>query len=334
MHAAPTPTPALSRGWTDPLVSHRPVMLEESLAGLAPRPGGIYVDATFGRGGHSAAILDAIGEQGRLHALDRDPQACHAAWASFGKRENFRIHRRNFSELAELGRELGLAGQVNGLLLDLGVSSPQLDQAERGFSISADGPQDKRMDPDSGVSAAQWLATAEESEIADVLWQYGEERASRRIARRIVQRRAEQAIERTAQLAELIAQVQRGPRQKIHPATRSFQAIRIFINDELQALRAALLAAVELLTDGGRLAIISFHSLEDRLVKRFLREGRFEPEANRNLSAEEMLYGARPATSPFRAISREFASEDECAHNPRARSAVLRVAERVTGARA
>ena len=333
MHVLNTPTPATCRGWTDPLAIHRPVMLAESLAGLSPRPGGIYVDATFGRGGHSAAILEAIGANGQLHALDRDPQACHAAWSAFGKHDNFRIHRRNFAELAELGRELDLGGRVDGLLLDLGVSSPQLDEAERGFSFSADGPLDMRMDPQSGESAAQWLARAEESEIADVLWTYGEERASRRIAKRIVQTRVETPIERTAQLAELIAQVQRGPRQKIHPATRSFQAIRIFINGELDALQSALLAAVELLADGGRLAVISFHSLEDRLVKRFLRDGRFEPDTSAP-SAEELVYGARPAVSPFKLISRSFASADESRDNPRARSAVLRVAERTTGARA
>lgn len=327
MIAAPNITAATSRGWAEPLASHRPVMLAESLAGLAPRQGGLYIDATFGRGGHSEALLDAIGDAGRLHALDRDRQACQSAWSRLGKRQNFQIHHRNFAELAELGQELGVVGQVDGLLLDLGVSSPQLDEAERGFSFGKDGPLDMRMDADSGISAAEWLASADQSEIADVLWNYGQERASRRIAARIVAAREQAPIERTTQLADLILQTHRGPRQKIHPATRSFQAIRIHINGELDALRAALFAARDLLAEGGRLAVISFHSLEDRLVKRFLKEGRFESRAE-TPSADELLYGVHRPSSPFKSISREFASEAECRHNARARSAVLRVAEK------
>lgn len=312
--------------------AHRPVMLDETLAGLAPRPGGTYIDATFGRGGHSGAILDAIGDGGSLHALDRDPQACQAAWTRFGTRPGFRIHQRNFAELAALGAELQLQGRVDGLLLDLGVSSPQLDDAARGFSFSADGPLDMRMDPTHGESAAQWLARAEEAEIADVLWQFGEERASRRIARRIVQQRAQEPITRTAQLAELIAQCQRGPRQKIHPATRSFQAIRIFINGELDALHAALDAALILLAPGGRLAVISFHSLEDRVVKQFLRRDAADPNAVPD--AQQLIYGASSAPRAFASPQRLFASAAECAGNPRARSAVLRVATRAPEGRA
>lgn len=310
-----------------PMFEHRPVMLDEALAGLAPRAGGLYVDGTFGRGGHSAAILDAIGQTGALHALDRDPQACHVAWTRFATRANFRIHRRNFSELAALGRELGLEGEVNGLLLDLGVSSPQFDDATRGFSFAHDGPLDMRMDPESGESAADWLARASAAEIADVLWQYGEERASRRIAKRIVESRVETPIERTAQLAELIARAVPGPRQKIHPATRSFQAIRIHINGELDALQAALAASVQLLAPGGRLAVISFHSLEDRVVKRFMREtaSPTQPPA----APFDPNYGPAPVARAFHAVSREFPSAEECERNPRARSAVLRVAERL-----
>lgn len=318
------------RGSTSPMLEHRPVMLAEALAGLAPRSGGVYVDGTFGRGGHSAAILDAIGSTGVLHALDRDPVATRTAWTRFGTRPNFRIHRRNFSELAALGAELGLAGRVDGLLLDLGVSSPQFDDAERGFSFSNDGPLDMRMDPDSGESAAQWLARAKADEIADVLWTYGEERASRRIARRVVEARAEAPIERTSQLAELIARAVPGPRQKIHPATRSFQAIRIFINGELDALTAALEASVSLLAPGGRLAIISFHSLEDRMVKRFIREsGMAWRESTVQHRFDPSPLPASEATTHFRAISREFPSDAECDLNYRARSAVLRVAERL-----
>ncbi|MGQ0699129.1 MAG: 16S rRNA (cytosine(1402)-N(4))-methyltransferase RsmH [Panacagrimonas sp.] len=318
------------RGWSDPMLEHRPVMLAEALAGLAVRSGGIYVDATYGRGGHSAAILEAIGEQGFLHALDRDPQACHAAWSRFAQRSNFRIHRRNFSELAALGSDLDLSRKVDGLLLDLGVSSPQFDDAERGFSFANDGPLDMRMDPESGESAAEWLAHAKEAEIADVLWTYGEERASRRIARRLVEARIETPIERTAQLAEMIVRAMPGPRQKIHPATRSFQAIRIFINRELDALESALLASLDLLAPGGRLAVISFHSLEDRIVKRFMRESQAaSPDAemerrNRHLP----IPPEAAATKKLRTISREFPTEAECRDNPRARSAVLRVAER------
>jgi 16S rRNA (cytosine1402-N4)-methyltransferase len=310
-----------------PMSEHRPVMLQEALAGLAPRSGGVYVDGTFGRGGHSGAILDALGDTGFLHALDRDPQACHAAWTRFATRPNFRIHRRNFSELAALAGELDLNGKVDGLLLDLGVSSPQFDDAERGFSFSNDGPLDMRMDPESGESAAQWIARASASEIADVLWTYGEERASRRIAKRILETRAETPITRTAQLAEIVARAVPGPRQKIHPATRSFQAIRIFINGELDALHAALAASVALLAPGGRLAVISFHSLEDRAVKRFMRETALPQQPS--LTPADAYFGQAVVARAFRTLSREFPSEAECEINPRARSAVLRVAERL-----
>lgn len=311
-------------------------MLDEAIAGLAPRDGGVYVDATFGRGGHSSAILERIGESGRLHALDQDPEACQAAWRRFGSCPQFRIHRRNFGALGALAGELGLQGGVHGLLVDQGVSSPQFDDAERGFSFAHDGPLDMRMDPDDGVSAATWLASASAEEIAEVLWRYGEERASRRIARRLVEARTEVPITRTVQLAELIARAVPGPRQKIHPATRSFQAIRIHINGELDALQALLGASVDLLAPGGRLVVISFHSLEDRIVKRFMREtvggGRGTSEAA--IDPVRALYDARFSTAAsgraFRAVGRQFPSEAECAANPRARSAVLRIAERLS----
>jgi len=301
--------------------SHRPVLLEEALAGLAAgRPCSrvrAFVDGTYGRGGHSAAILETLRPGDVLHALDRDPAACAHAFKAHARRDGFRIHRRNFAELQAWAQEQALLGRIDGLLLDLGVSSPQLDQAERGFSFAADGPLDMRMDPDTGESAAQWLARATQTEIAEVLWRYGEERNSRRIARRIVESRVESPLTTTTQLAALIAAVP-GPRsRKIHPATRSFQAIRIHINGELDALERALAAVLELLAPGGRLAVISFHSLEDRVVKRYIRE-----HSTRVRDGEAL-------TPLLRRIGRYFPDDAEVAANPRARSAVLRVAEKV-----
>jgi 16S rRNA (cytosine1402-N4)-methyltransferase len=293
---------------------HRPVMLEAALAGLALRPGGTYFDGTFGRGGHSGAILQALGGRGVLHAFDQDPEAIAAGRDRFGDRPDFVLHHRNFAELAAVARERDLVGRVDGILLDLGVSSPQFDDAERGFSFLRDGPLDMRMNPSAGESAADWIARAKDNEIADVLYHYGEERASRRIARRIVEARGQTPITRTVQLAEIIARAVPGPRQKIHPATRSFQAIRIFINRELDVLPLALQGAAEVLAPAGRLAVISFHSLEDRIVKRFIRDA-----GGVRRDAPDAL---------LKAVSREFPSDSECAENPRARSAVLRVAER------
>ena len=304
---AATPTRAVPR----PMSLHRPVMLEEALAGLAVRPEGIYLDGTYGRGGHSGAILHALGGSGFLHALDQDPEACAHAWKEHGALGNFRIHHRNFSELAAVTEECGIAGKLDGILLDLGVSSPQFDDAARGFSFSHDGPLDMRMNPRAGIPAAEWLARAEESVIADVLWKYGDERNSRRIARRIVETRGEQPLTTTAQLAALIASVP-GPRSRhIHPATRSFQAIRIYLNRELEALESVLAQAVEVLAVGGHLAVISFHSLEDRMVKRYLRA---------------QAQGDAPR---LRVARKQFPSDQECADNPRARSAILRVAEKL-----
>jgi 16S rRNA (cytosine1402-N4)-methyltransferase len=293
-------------GPDSPMTSHLPVMLKEALTGLDVRAGGIYFDCTFGRGGHAAAILAALGDSGALHALDQDPEAVAHGATLAGLHRNFTIHRANFAKLAAVAGEAGIAGKVDGVLMDLGVSSPQLDDARRGFSFSEDGPLDMRMDPASGESAAQWLARASADEIADVLFAFGEERNSRRIGRRIVENRAAAPIVGTRQLAELIASVP-GPRsRKIHPATRSFQAIRIFINRELEALPAALAQARDVLAARGRLVVISFHSLEDRIVKRFIRD-------------------QRETLDP---IGREFPADAECAINPRARSAVLRVAEK------
>ena len=291
---------------------------------LAIRPDGIYVDGTFGRGGHSRAILARLGPSGRLLALDRDPAAIAAGRGLEQQDARFTIVQQAFSGLGDLLRARGLAGQVAGILLDIGVSSPQLEDPARGFGFRVDGPLDMRMDPGSGVSAADWLNAADEADIARVLWQYGEERASRRIARAVVAARASAPVRTTRELADLIASVLRGEPGR-HPATRSFQAIRIHINRELDELTAALEAAREVLAPGGRLCVISFHSLEDRIVKRFLRDHSRVDPALRDLpvvpaSAEPDL---RLLTS--RGVR---AGEAELARNPRARSAVLRAAEK------
>jgi 16S rRNA (cytosine1402-N4)-methyltransferase len=292
--------------------SHRPVMLDESITGLSLRADGIYVDGTFGRGGHSAAILVALSPAGALHAFDRDPAAAGAARELAARHPNLHFHSAPFATLGAVCADAGLAGRVDGVLLDLGVSSPQLDDPARGFSFANDGPLDMRMDPRTGESAAAFLARADEKEIADVLWTLGEERNSRAIARAIVAARRQQPLARTAQLADLILSVHRGPRQKIHPATRSFQALRIHVNQELEQLAAALAQAVDVLAPGGRLVVISFHSLEDRIVKRFMRD------LSRGEAPRLALVGKK-----------QFAGDAEVAANPRARSAVLRIAQRL-----
>ncbi|ALN59480.1 S-adenosyl-methyltransferase MraW [Lysobacter enzymogenes] len=256
--------------------------------------------------------------------MDKDPEAIAVAEREFGADPRVSIHRGSFAELAHWD---ATAGGLDGVLLDLGVSSPQLDVAERGFSFGKDGPLDMRMDPDSGQSAAQWLNSAAEKDIADVLWTYGEERQSRRIARAILARRAAQPLARTAELAEVIAQAMPRGDQKIHPATRSFQAIRIFINRELADLEAGLDAALARLKPGGRLAVISFHSLEDRIVKQFIVRHSKAPPSNRRLPVEIAF------TPTLLAVGgAQKADEDELATNPRARSAVLRVAEKLGAA--
>jgi len=304
--------PALDRSGADAAMNlHRPVMLDEAVAGLAVREDGVYVDCTFGRGGHSAAILDRLGAQGHLHAFDQDPQAVAHARERFAGEPRFTIHHHNFAELAAVASAAGIAGRIDGVLMDLGVSSPQLDDAARGFSFSRSGPLDMRMNPQAGESAADWLAQADEAEIADVLWRYGDERNSRRIARRIVETRSATPLTTTAQLADLIASVP-GPRSRhIHPATRSFQAIRIHINRELDVLAEGLRQAVEVLVPGGRLVVIAFHSLEDRIVKRYLRDV------------------ARSETPMLKLHGKQFPGSEEASANLRARSAVLRIAERL-----
>jgi 16S rRNA (cytosine1402-N4)-methyltransferase len=299
-------------------------LFTQVMEGLRVLEDGTYLDGTFGRGGHARGVLQRLGSGGRLLLMDKDPEAIAVAEHEFGADPRVAIHRGSFTDLAHWD---AVREGLDGVLFDLGVSSPQLDVAGRGFSFGKDGPLDMRMDPDTGQSAAQWLAHAGEAEIADVLWNHGEERMSRRIARAIVARRAEQPLTRTAQLAELIASVMpRGkPGQKeIHPATRSFQAIRIHVNRELSDLEAGLDAAHAALKPGGRLAVISFHSLEDRIVKRFIARHAKAPAGNRRLpEAGQFVPTLRAIGGAMKADSAELAG------NPRARSAVLRVAEKL-----
>jgi len=309
--------------------AHVPVLLGPVLDGLRIKASGCYVDGTFGRGGHSNAILERLDANGRLIAIDRDPQAIDSAPKALLSDPRFELIRGECAQLQKFIRERDLTGEVDGLLLDLGVSSPQLDEAGRGFSFLRDGPLDMRMDPDAGLSAADWLATVDEKELRRVLKTYGEERSATRIARAIVTARNVQSIERTTQLAEIIAAAAPARGQKRHPATKSFQAIRIFINGELDQLRSTLEQSVEVLRGGtalrsGRLCVISFHSLEDRIVKRFMRDASREPEQYRGMPSIPEEH--RPKLKPIGRLIE--ATADEIAANVRARSARLRVAER------
>ncbi|MEN8107076.1 MAG: 16S rRNA (cytosine(1402)-N(4))-methyltransferase RsmH [Pseudomonadota bacterium] len=305
--------------------THQPVLLEEVLEGLNIQPNGVYVDGTFGRGGHAGAILQELGPGGRLLAMDRDPEAVQSAGKQYGKDPRFEIEQGAFTMLSQLLAKRQLQGQVNGLLLDLGVSSPQLDDPVRGFSFTDDGPLDMRMDPGSGQSAAQWLAGASEQAISDVLKVYGEERFARRIARKIVETRKQQPVRTTRQLAELIAAAVPVRERNKHPATRSFQAIRIYINGELEELESVLAQVPDVLAEQGRLAVISFHSLEDRMVKRFIRrEYQGEPLPP---GMPVAMVAHTPRLQPVGKAIRP--GQDELERNPRARSAVLRLAERL-----
>ena len=296
-------------------------MYGQVLEGLQVKGDGTYLEGTFGRGGHARGVLQQLGAGGRLLVMDKDPEAIAVAEREFGGDARVAIFRGSFAQLADWD---ATAAGLDGVLLDLGISSPQLDVAERGFSFGKDGPLDMRMDPDSGQSAAEWLATAPEKEIADVLWTYGEERMSRKIARTIAARRADTPLLRTAQLADLIASVVPRGEQKIHPATRSFQGIRIFINRELADLETGLDAALARLKPGGRLAVISFHSLEDRIVKQFINRHAKAPPTNRRMP---VVAPFTPTLAPIGDARKADASET--AANPRARSAVLRVAEKL-----
>ncbi len=300
---------------------HVPVMFQQVMDGLQVKEAGTYLDGTFGRGGHAQGVLQRLGPGGRLLLMDKDPEAIAHAGHLFAGDARVAVHHGSFATLAQWDET---ADGLDGVLLDLGVSSPQLDVAERGFSFGKDGPLDMRMDPESGESAAEWLARADEKDIADVLWTYGEERMSRRIARTIVARRAEQALVRTSELADLIASVVPRGKHDIHPATRSFQAIRIHINRELADLEAGLDAALARLKPGGRLAVISFHSLEDRIAKQFIAKHAKAPPGNRRLPvAQDFVPALKTVGDAQRALP------EETAENPRARSAVLRVAEKL-----
>lgn len=300
-------------------LEHIPVMRDAVLAALELKPQGRYLDATFGRGGHAAGMLSTLDAKGSLLLMDRDPEAIAEARRRYEGDARVHIRHANFADLADWDE---VRQGLDGALFDLGVSSPQLDTPERGFSFRADAPLDMRMDTSQGESVADFLASADERAIADVVWRYGEERMSRRIARAIVARREQQAIQRTGELADLIAAVV-GRREKgKHPATRSFQALRIHVNGELDAVQQGLSAVLDFLNPGARLAVISFHSLEDRMVKRFIRDQSGKAVVDRRLPPTE------PEAARLRAVGKaRFADADELADNPRARSAVLRVAE-------
>ncbi|GAB5604425.1 16S rRNA (cytosine(1402)-N(4))-methyltransferase RsmH [Sideroxyarcus sp. TK5] len=305
--------------------AHATVLLNEAVDALQVRPDGIYVDGTFGRGGHSRLIMQRLGAQGRLIALDKDPAAIAAGRAINDAR--FTLVHRGFEQLAQVLTEQGV-DKVDGVLLDLGVSSPQLDDEQRGFSFRFDAPLDMRMDTSSGQTAAEWLATVEERELAEVIRDYGEERFARQIARTIVAARQERAIETTGQLSDIVGQCVRTREPGKNPATRTFQAIRIHLNRELEELENVLPQCVGRLKAGGRMSIISFHSLEDRIVKRFMRDmaqgdkvPKFVPIRAADVPQGKLKLIGKPV----------FASAAELAANPRARSAVLRVAERLGG---
>ena len=305
---------------------HITVLLHEAVVGLAIKPNGIYIDGTFGRGGHSRLILSQLGEQGRLIATDRDPRAIEEAKTISDPR--FQIFHTTFSAIPAVCEELGLTGKIDGILLDLGVSSPQLDDAERGFSFMRDGPLDMRMDTTKGLSAAEWLDQVSIDDLTWMLKEFGEERFAKRIATAIVNfnKTSGQKITRTLQLAQIISDAVPFKDKHKHPATRSFQAIRIFINSELDELEKALSSALSVLAPEGRLSIISFHSLEDRMVKQFIKKNSRGKEVPRGLP---ILESELNKDIPLKAVGKAIMpSEAEIDANPRSRSAVLRVAEK------
>ncbi len=309
-------------------LEHRPVLLEEAVEALnikgVTRRRGNYLDGTFGRGGHSRAILARLSEQGSLFSLDRDPEAVVAGMVLRKREPRFSIVQGNYADMDRLIPVWRSDGGLDGILLDLGVSSPQLDNPERGFSFRESGPLDMRMDPLRGVSAAEWLAGAPEKEISRVLWEFGEERKARKIARSIVLARQQRQLDTTGQLAKLIQATVGRTAEKKHPATRCFQAIRIFINNEIAELARGLQAAIQGLRPEGRLVVISFHSLEDRLVKRTFKEAARPGQVRRNIPEH-------PDMQPtFKLIGRAVKpSPKELSDNPRARSAIMRVAEKL-----
>ncbi len=305
--------------------AHSPVLLEEVLHGLNIRPDGRYIDATFGRGGHAAAILQQLAGDGRLMVIDQDPQAIETATTGVFDDPRVIVEHRSFAELEDAVKAKDWQSSVDGILLDLGVSSPQLDDPNRGFSYMNDGPLDMRMNPTVGESAADWVNSADEKEIARVLWEYGEERFSRRIARAIVQHREKQPFTRTLQLAEVVSDAQFKKDKFKHPATRSFQAIRLHVNRELDVLEKVLEQAMRVLAVGGRLCVISFHSLEDRIVKRFMRAAAKGDEYPADFPVQEKDLNRRA-----KVISKGVtASSEELKNNRRARSARLRIMEKL-----
>ena len=305
--------------------SHRPVLLDEAVEALSIKDNGIYLDGTFGRGGHAEEILSRLGPKGRLLAMDQDPRAIEVAQQKFADEPRFEIVQKNFEKMEEFVAEKGLTQKVDGVLLDIGVSSPQLDDASRGFSFLRSGPLDMRMNPQLGQSAAEWLANVNEYDLVTVLMHKGEEKFARRIASAIVTARQEEEITDTVQLANIIAEAKPIKDKNKHPATKSFQAIRIHINRELEVLESALQASLNVLSVGGRLAVISFHSLEDRMVKRFFRDVSRGPQLPKDIPVM-----AKDIEQPYKLIGKAIKpSKQELQENPRARSSVLRVLERI-----
>ena len=304
--------------------SHQSVLLDEALESLNIRPSGVYIDATFGRGGHSRAILQRLDEKGRLIAFDQDPEAVAYGREQFADEPRLTIEHCNFNQVVDVVEQYGLTGKIDGVLMDLGVSSPQLDDAERGFSFLRSGPLDMRMDTSRGITAREWLAKVKPADLINVLKRYGEEKFAKRIATAIVETREQREIKDTGDLAEIISNAIPVKEKYKHPATRSFQAIRIFINEELQAVEQGLKGAASVLAIGGRLSVISFHSLEDRIVKRFMRDISSRPKLPAGLPVMEA-----DVEVPYKLVGKPVvAGEAELDANPRARSARLRVLER------
>lgn len=304
---------------------HATVLKQEAVAALSVKTNGFYVDATFGRGGHSAALLRDLGDKGQLLVLDRDPQAVAAAEKMSEAERRMQVEYAAFSQIKQLAGKYGVEGKVDGILFDLGVSSPQLDDANRGFSFMRDGPLDMRMNSNTGITAAQWINSAAEADIANVLYKYGDEKYSRRMARAIVKHRAEEKIERTAVLAEIVKAAHPSWSRDKHPATKAFQAIRIHINGEFDELEQGLDQAEAVLAPGGRMVVISFHSLEDRMVKQFINKHAKGDDFPRGLpiTAEQLSPRLKKIGKAVKPGARELAE------NPRARSAVMRVAEKL-----
>ncbi len=304
---------------------HIPVLLDEVKEGLNIKKNGIYIDGTFGRGGHSKMILSQLGSKGRLVGIDRDPEASESLNTIFETDERFKFIKNEMANIKEITVDNFKSGKINGLLLDLGVSSPQLDNAYRGFSFQKQGPLDMRMDSNNGISAAKWLEKVSENKLRHILFKYGEERFSSRIARAIIRHRKEKIIKTTTELADIVKKAYPKTHQKKHPATKTFQAIRIYVNDELKQLEKALNASIEILERGGRICVISFHSLEDRIVKRFMKSASLEADQYRGLPEVPDDYKPK-----LKIIGKAIKSKvDEISNNIRSRSAVLRVAERL-----